>query len=163
MERYRTSTWVANGAMGQVGEAAPAKPQGFDRRACAVSGAKSYLDSPEVVGGPPTKAVRYRATLGMHSLQVIAEDSFSDGRLDDASDSAPGGCSRDALHGQDTLTYFYFEPRTAAAAGWKTFRRGAWQRCLLRHIENMSLSRQRDGDWRRPARAMPPRPRAEQH
>ena len=70
------------------------------------------------------KAVRYRTTLEMHSLQVIAEDSFSDGRLDDTSDSAPRGCSRDALHGQDTLTYFYFEPHAAAAAGWKNIQTG---------------------------------------
>ena len=70
------------------------------------------------------KAVRYRATLEMHSLQVIAEDSFTDGRLDDSSDSAPGGCSCGALHGQDTLTYFYFEPHTAATMGWRNNQTG---------------------------------------
>ena len=62
----------------------------------------------------------------MHSQQVFAEDSFTDGKLDVDSDSAPGGRAPAAsvLHGQDTLTYVYYEPQVATRLGWKTTQTG---------------------------------------
>ena len=108
-----------HGGPSLVDDAAPAPPARFERWACVAPNAMAYLDDPAVLGGPPLQAVRYRTTLELHSLKVIAEDEFENGKLMDSSDSAPGGPSPaiKMLHGQDTLTYFYYEPHGEAMKG----------------------------------------------
>ena len=67
-----------DGAPSLVDDAAPAQPVGFERWACEAPNAMAFLDEPALLGGPPLQAVRYRTTLELHSLKVIAEDSFTD-------------------------------------------------------------------------------------
>ena len=63
-----------DGAPSLVDDAAPARPVGFERWACVAPSAQAYIDAPEVMGGPPLQAVKYRTTLELHTLQVLAED-----------------------------------------------------------------------------------------
>ena len=96
-------------ALGQVDVAAASV---LRRWGCAMSGANSYLDDPAVVGGPPLRSVKSRITLELHTQDVIVEHDYVDGKpLQSASDDP-------VLHGRDTLTYFYYEPGEASAAGW---------------------------------------------
>ena len=98
------------GAPGRVDGAAPAPPMGFERWACVVPNCRGYLDYPEMAGGPPLKSIRYRTTLELHSLKVIAEDVYDNGIIDDSSDCVLMAPASEVLHGQDTLTYFYYVP-----------------------------------------------------
>ena len=77
------------------------------------SGAKTYLDDLESVGGPPPQAVRTRTTIDLHSQEVIAIHSYEDG-------SPPREVDLTAFESDsvDTLTYVYYSPQVAADLGW---------------------------------------------
>ena len=96
-------------AMGQVDVAAASV---LRRWGCATCSANTYLDDPSVVGGPPRHTIKSRTTHELHTQDVIAEHDYVDGRPVQSAVEDP------ALDGRDTLTYFYYEPGEAKAAGW---------------------------------------------
>eukprot|EP00959_Pyramimonas_sp_CCMP1952_P234047 4890894-Pyramimonas_sp.AAC.1 len=58
--------------------------------------------------------------MDLHSHEVITEDSYVDGVLEDRSDHYCGGVPHRAdLDGRDVITYFYYEPQMASRGGWK--------------------------------------------
>ena len=107
-------------AMGQVDVAVARGAPALPRWACVFSCAEKFVESPGTLGGPPDGTIQIRTTLDLHTQEVLAEHKFSGGIMVDDANAAVNNPDMSPFHEgpRDTLTYFYYSPDAAAAAGY---------------------------------------------
>eukprot|EP00959_Pyramimonas_sp_CCMP1952_P168577 3522249-Pyramimonas_sp.AAC.1 len=86
---------------------AAGQPAAPERWCCVTSGAKKLL------GGPPPRSIQSRATLDLHTHEMIGNNGYAGGRPAIAECPFPSG-----LDSMDAVTYFYYSPQTAHEHGW---------------------------------------------
>ena len=82
------------------------EPATLERWSCVSIASKEFLDIADASGiPPPSCAVQTRVTTDMHTQELLATHSYTDGRPDASEQSFPTD-----VDSVDTLTYFYDSP-----------------------------------------------------